>query len=168
MRKFLITSLSLFILAFSFPVMATELPKSSEQMVEYLVTLGYQCRQKTAGENSFISVSHDNDDLWNFVILPGSRGLVFSMNFKVKTESLKDRLAILEAINATNTDQVKLSQVFLYKHNNGSEYIMFNAWMPDIFDPAAFKEFVTQWQEDNTHAALALRDYFEIKNESAK
>jgi hypothetical protein len=163
MSKRLLTALALLLLSLNSPVFATELPPSSETMVADLINLGYQCKAQKSGEEAYITVTHEQDEFWDFVVIPSGKGLIFSLNFKLKPESLKDRLKLFEEINATNADKVKMTQVFIYKHRNGNEYLMVNAWTPDAYDKAAFAAFVLQWQEDSHNAALSLRDHFEAR-----
>lgn len=163
MRKSLLAALVLLAMNMNSPVFATELPPSSETMVTDLIGLGYMCKAQKAGDEAYITVTHEQEDLWDFVVIPSGKGLIFSLNFKLKTESLKDRLKLFEEINATNADKVKMTQVFIYKHRNGNEYLMVNAWTPEAYDKAAFAAFVMQWQEDSHNAALSLRDHFEAR-----
>lgn len=163
MRKRLLASLAVLLLSLNCPVLATELPPSSEAMVADLVSLGYECKAQKAGDEAYITVTHQQDDLWDFVVIPSGKGLIFSLNFKLKADSLLSREKLFEEINATNADKVKMTQVFIYKHRNGNEYLMVNAWTPDIYDKAAFAAFVAQWQEDSHNAALSLRDHFEAR-----
>lgn len=150
------------------PLWASEMPPASEAMVTDLISLGYQCKQQKAGEEAYITVTHDQDERWDFVIIPSGKGLIFSLNFKLKAESLKSREALLEAINGINAEAVKMTQVFIYKHRNGQEYLMINAWTPEAYDKAAFALFVAQWQEDSYNAALMLRDHLEARSGSSR
>jgi len=163
MSKRLLAALAVLLLNVSSPVLATELPPSSEAMVADLINLGYQCKAQKSGDEAYLTVTHEQDDLWDFVVIPSGKGLIFSLNFKLKAESLQAREKLFEEINATNADKVKMTQVFIYKHRNGQEYLMVNAWTPDAYDKAAFAAFVAQWQEDSHNAALSLRDHFEAR-----
>ena len=99
MSKRLLTALALLLLSFNSPVFATELPPSSDTMVADLINLGYQCKAQKSGDEAYITVTHEQDEFWDFVVIPSGKGLIFSLNFKLKPESLKDRLKLFEEIN---------------------------------------------------------------------